>query len=398
MNSRNISGVARVLVFGALVLGAFTGCSNGDAPASAGGPGGPGPAPPTPVRVAVAEARSLVQTVDFAGELLAERRVELAPETSGRLVELLVDEGDRVTAEQRLAQLDTELVRRDVAEADARLHGAQARVAQAHAQREQQANEVSRRRPLAERNAFPAAQFAQLEDALQVGDEAVAVAETQVREAEAALQTARAELTRREVVAPFDGLVVTRHATVGAIASAQSPLLTLVDESSLRFVFPLSEQRLSLAAPGATATIRFDAFPDRVLEATIVQLGGVVDRESRTVDVKLRIEAAEAGLRHGMFGRGQLVAVETSDGTVVPITALQTTREDTVRVWTVDGDVVHPVDANVTLRTEAFAAVEGVAAGTRVVLAPPMSLTDGARVVVVGAPSDGSGAAAAGTR
>ncbi|MFT6396775.1 MAG: RND family efflux transporter MFP subunit, partial [Bradymonadia bacterium] len=239
--------------------------------------------------------------MEFTGELLARDVVALAPDVSGRLAAMLVDEGDSVTAGQRIASLDDEATRRQRAEATARVASAQARVAQAEAQRAQDANEVGRREPLVAQNAFPASELARLRDALAVTEQSVDVARAQVSEAEASLNSLRTALNHTEMTAPFSGLVTERHVTVGAMVSPQSPVLTLVDEASLRFVFRVPEDRLRDLDAGTVAMVQFDAYPEREFEATVSHLGQVVDRESRTVEVRLRVEAAGAVLRHGMF-------------------------------------------------------------------------------------------------
>lgn len=372
----------------------FSGCNNADdeAAGDSAGPGGPGgrgggDRPPPGVRVIELESGQLDLTVEFTGELLARDVVALAPDVSGRLVTLLVDEGDSVTAGQQIASLDDEATRRNRAEATARVESARARVAQAEAQRTQDSNEVDRREPLTARDAFPASELARLRDALSVTEQAVDVARAQLSEAEASLNSLRTALSHTQITAPFSGLVTQRHVTVGAMVSPQSPVVTLVDEGSLRFEFRLPENRLRDLDEGTSATLRFDAYPDRLFEAVVSHLGQVVDRESRTVEVRLLVESDGAALRHGMFGRGALITDRLENALVVPPAAIETTPEGAEIVWVVqDGAVTsHPVD--ILMRTEDARAISGVSAGDAVILSPPMGLTDGAPVYVVGAPS-----------
>ncbi len=377
------------LLVGALCLPLLGGCTQSDAAepsASA-----PAERPPPGVRVVRAVQQDLSQNVEFTGEMRAFDRVDLAPETSGRLLELTVDEGDFVVAGQRIARLDDDLIRRRRGEALARLESARAQVSRARADETQQANEVDRRAPLTERNAFPAAELARLQDALSVAGEAVAVARAQEQEAEAALAAVRTELGQADVVAPFDGLVVTRHVTAGAMVSPQQPLVTLVDETSLRFVFRLAEERLGEVSEGTLAQVYFDSEGEAPFAGRVSYIGRVVERESRTVQVRLEIEAEDATIRDGMFGRGHLTTRTLEDAVVVPLGAVQETVDGTLRVWVVNDDdtvTAHPV--TVLLRTEEALAVEGIPADSRLVMSAPMGLTEGSKVYVVGDTDSGA--------
>lgn len=385
----------------ALVALLASGCSSSEEGGGAAANGRPGAdeRPPPGVRVVSAEQRPVARLVEFTGELVAEDMVAVSPYESGRLERLEVDEGDVVEAGQLIGELDSELQRMRQREAEARLDTARAREDQAEAQREQQANEVARRRPLAERNAFPEAELAQLEDQVAVADEAVALADAQVDEARAAVAAARAELERRQIRAPMSGVVIERHASPGDIVSPQAPVVTMVDERSLHFVFPLSEQRLELVVPGTRASIRLDAYPSRRFEAAVWRVGRIVDRESRTVDVKLTVEADGTSLFHGMFGRGELVAEQVDDGVVIPPEALQTDRDGATQVWQVVDGAAQQVPVTVRLATEDAIAVSGLEPGATVIVSPPMGLVPGGPVYVVGGgptsatgPADGTGA------
>lgn len=371
---------------------------NGDDPAPPGG--GPGERPPPGVRVVTADGDALELDVAFTGELVARTAVALSPDVSGRLLELAVDEGDAVSAGSVIGRVDDETARDRRAEARARLESARARVALAEAEVTGRANEIARREPLAARDAFPAAELDALRDALRVDEQALTVARAQEAEAEAELAALRTELDRSTLVAPFDGLVVTRHVSAGAMVGPQTPVVTLVDPTSLRFVFRLAETRIGALSTDTHATLRFDAYPDRTFDARVSYIGSVVDRASRTVEVRLDVEPGDAALRDGMFGRGVIVTGRIDGGVVLPPDAVQATRDGSERVWVVRDGHAFSVQTEVLGRSEDAVAVSGVAPGASVIVAPPMGLTDDAPVYVVGAtlPSaerpaaDGSGA------
>lgn len=354
--------------------------SDAEPPAATQGP--PGERPAQSVLVAVAERGPFVQYTTFTGEVLADRHVELTAQESGVLQTLEVDEGDLVEEGQRIGQLDTDLQRRRVAEAETALATAQARVQQARADRRQLERDIERRRPTVERGAAPASELDALVDRTDVLESAIALAEAQVAEARQALASRRTELERRRVVAPFSGRVATRHLNAGAVVSSSTPILTLVDENTLEFVAQVSERRIASLRPDAAAEIRFDTSPDEVFTARLHRVGSIVDRQARTVELRFTVDAESITLRHGMFGRGRLAVAEVEDAVHIPQEALEE-HEGQSRVWRVVDETVEPVDVEVLLESGRRRAVTQIEEGDRVITSPTTRLQRGARVRVV---------------
>lgn len=338
---------------------------------------------PMAVTVVVAEVGPLSQVVAFNGEIVAITIVDVAPLEAGRLLELLVDEGDRVEAGDLLAELDADLQERAREEARARVDTAEARLEQAQAELEAQNNEVDRRRALVERNAFPESELAQLEDHLDVLESAVALADAQYEEARAYLSSTSVGLDRRTITAPIAGLVIERHVSPGSVVSTQVPLVTIVDESSLRVVTQLSEQRLSSVPLGTQAVVQLDALVDREFSATVTRVGHTVDRSSRTVEIELQVERGDTELFPGMFARGVFIVDHVDAAVCVPSEAVHTTEDGRTTVWTVDGGIASKVVVTAQLQTERLVAVVGIEPGDEVITSPIQGLSPGSAVYVI---------------
>ncbi len=377
----------------ALLLVPGAGCGRdeegGDAPAAAGGPGGPGGpggfGGPTSVRVAQATDGEVERIERFTGDILADRQVQIAPLESGRLTSLLVDEGDVVEAGQRLGALDDELASRRVSELGSAVDEAEARLDLARAERDAQAAEVQRRQALVDRGAFERAELERLQETLAVREQNIALAQAQLANARQAERTADAELGRRGLVSPVAGRVVDRHVVEGAMVTPQTPVVTVIDEGSLELVARVSERRLADVEVGTQARVMLDASPDEALAARVTRIGGVVDPESRTVELRLGVDAGSIGLRHGMFARGELILDRTSEGVVVPIEAL-VRGDDGVAVFRVVDGVAHRMLVSPIIENERETALAELSPGDLVVLSPPRNLQDGGEVVTVGAP------------
>jgi len=250
--------------------------------------------------------------------------VDLAPEMSGTLDEVLVHEGDRVTRGEPLFRLDRTLLEASRAQAGADLLSARAalaateagyqkakngprteeiRMAQEAAKRaEAQAQLAStswlRAKKLLESHAMPEAEVdrarTRWETATHARQEAadrlrllrrgtrkedreaaqaaVAAARARIAAAEAALSQARIRLARAEVQAPFDGVVVRRWRDPGAMLAPGAPVLTLLNPATLHVAANIEEKYLADIDQGDPVRIEVDAFPGRELHGHVTRI------------------------------------------------------------------------------------------------------------------------------
>lgn len=354
----------------------FAGCTK--APAGAGAPGGRGgPGGPRVVRTVEAQSGSLTRWSTFTGDVIAERQVELAAQESGTLRRLLVDEGIRVKAGELVGELDAEVQTNALEEAQRALASAESRVRQAEAELEGRRREAERLARQVERQVSAEVEAARQGEAVRVAEEAVAVARAQVGEVRAVLATRRTALERRRIVAPFDGVVARRWVTAGAVVSPGMPLLTLVDDTSLRFVARLPESELGSLSPGMKGEVRFDAMAGTASPIAVERLGALVDPVSRTVEVRFVVESPAGPLRPGMFGRGRLALETRGDGVLLPADALVRTAEGGWSVWAVEDEKLKRVPVELLLSHERERAVSGLAAGTPVVSTVSQAFREG---------------------
>ncbi len=368
-----------VQVFALLSLTALGGCGDREEAAAEGGPETRGPAPAIEVQTASPVVGEITRFAGFSGEILADTLVEVAPLESGRLVELRVDAGDMVEAGDVIARIDDSLVRRQSNEAGSRVETAGARIDRARAALRRVENDIERRRPLADRGTFPAADFEALQDERAVQIAELSLAEAEHQQARAAASTARSAVDRRVIRAPISGVVAHRYVSVGAMVSPQAPLLTVLDASSLRVVTHLPERHVGTLRPDLPATLEIDAAGE-ALEARILRVAPQVDRSARTVMVEIALpESALELVRHGMFVRGQVALGRLTDATLIPGAALVDDPTGAL-VWTVVEGEAQRVPVQVLAREGDTIAVTGVDSASTLVVNPPARLQPGAAV------------------
>jgi membrane fusion protein YbhG len=216
-------------------------------------------------------------TVTVAGTVEI-REVRLAPLASGRLVRLLRDEGDTVRAGDTVAVLEQPGLDALIAQRRAQAEAASARTAEitaALADSQRAANDLARARPLRESGVVSPQQFDALVSAAAAATGRLQAVRAAARESEAAraglavTQSVRDQLT---LIAPADGIVLTRFAEVGEAVGTGVPVVSLglVREPWVRAY--IGERHLPRLAVGQPVTVRLDAYPDTAFAGRIVEI------------------------------------------------------------------------------------------------------------------------------
>jgi RND family efflux transporter MFP subunit len=253
----------------------------------------PAPAPIAAAPVASAPTSSGSITAPAAGSLVASgyvvarRQATVAAEVTGRLVEVRIEEGQKVSRGEVLAVLESTLAAADVDAAKAR--AANAAVELAEARRVLERTRGLARQGYASNATLTAAQARY--DAAQ--------AQKNAFESDAARTSA--QLDRYEIRAPFDGVVVNKSAQPGEIISPVSAgggftrtgVCTIVDMTSLEIEVDVSEAYIARVSEGQKVEATLDAYPDVQLAARVIATIPAADRSKATVRVRIGFDTLD---------------------------------------------------------------------------------------------------------
>jgi RND family efflux transporter MFP subunit len=348
--------------------------------------------PPAPlVRTLAAEPRSLRLTVRTHGSVEPRSESDLVPEVSGTVVWISpsLATGGYFEAGEALLRIDP---------ADSRLavERAGAVLARAESQRALAAKELERLRGLAAQNV---ASPAQLDDAAN----ADRVAQAALREARAALESARRDLARTEIHAPYTGRVRSESVDAGQFVSRGAPIARLyaIDYAEVRL--PVPDQDLAyLDLPayhlgqqdvrGPDVTLHGDlAGQRRTWQGYVVRAEGEIDPHTRMLRLVARVDdpyARQASdrvpLPMGLFVDAEIAGRQVENAVVLPRAALR----DASRVLVIDAeDRLHFREVQVLRASQDEVVVGGgLAAGERVCTSPLETVVEGMRVRVAGQP------------
>ncbi len=311
-----------VVGVGCLVLGAGAGFllaprEGGAEPGGAPG-GGPGGPPPAQVRVGTVEVKELQNRVPVIGRLQEVRRVTVTAEVEGRVVDVAVDQGSKVTGgETTLANVDRTLM--DLAE-----QSADAAVAEAEANLKQSRTDLEQLTKLREANS---AMAKEVEDQRTV----VAGNEARLAAAVAAQERARTEARRTTVVAPFDGAVTQKLAEVGQWVTPGDPVVEMISTGEIDAVIDLPERYVAGLSMGDEIGVRVEVL-EADLKGQVVAIRPDAMTASRTFPVKVRIDDPGDQLRPGMSVVAHVPVSEMKRFATVPRDAVLQTAGGAV-VW-----------------------------------------------------------------
>jgi RND family efflux transporter MFP subunit len=329
---------------------------------------------PRKVQCGPAVVREVSDTIDIRGTLapLPDRDAQVSPQTAGRITRVLVREGDRVVANQPVAQIDTSPLQDDAAEA-------QAAVAKARAERRNAETTLERVKRVVD-HGIAARQ--ELDDA--VAREATARAS----EAQAAAAARRASLhiSRATVRSPMNGVVlkVMRHSGELADGTPATAIVEIGDPSKIELVGDAPGQDLVRLARGARATVTLTGIAGTTFAGAVSAVSPAVDRSTGLGVVRVELDLSRgASPPVGMFGVARIATGKPRPATLVPAVALRNAAGPEAEVVVCGADGVARVVKVKTgngggIHIGDLVEVTGdLKPGARVAVAPVLGIADG---------------------
>lgn len=289
-------------------------------------PAAPPPAPPQAAQAPAtnAPANATGQAADTSaprapraaglvasGYVVARRQATVSAEITGRIAEVLVEEGTRVEAGEILARLDDARARLDLELIQSQIEAAEARVRSLDFQTREARRISERASRLFERDIAA-------EATLTAAEAQQASLNAQLRAAQAELHSARVRLTSQEdliarhvVRAPFAGVVIAKNAQVGEIlfpgsaggGFTRTGVATLVDMDSLEIEVDVNEGQIQRVTPGQRVETILDAYPNWRIASRVEAIIPTADRSRATIKVRVALEERDARILPDMAAR-----------------------------------------------------------------------------------------------
>lgn len=310
--------------------------------------------PATPVTTLRLSPDAFARSVVANGTLRAKQEIAIRPESSGRVVELHLEDGAEVKAGTLLVKLDDKLLQAQLAAVEAELDLAR--------------KTLTRQSDLFQRGA--------------TSQDAVDSARSRLAQLEANERLLHERLDDTEIRAPFDGRLGLREVSLGAFVSPSDTLTTLSSVHNLEVDFVLAERYQDVVHEGTEVTLSLRGF-ERQFPGVIIARDPRVSEATRTLTYRASVDNPEGLLLPGNFARVEVPLENFAEALLIPATAV-IRDEVTAYVFVVQDGQAQRRDITMGVRTrDEVQVLSGLAPGDEVIVRGNQGLSSGSPVQVV---------------
>ena len=312
-----------------------------------------GPRPPARVDAFVVQAKSLSESVEVPGTIVAEESTEIHPEVSGRIVQLNVREGAIVSKGALLAKLyDGDL------QAQKRKLEVQLKIAESNQSRTEQLVKIG-----------------------GISQQDYDVTVLNVSNLHADLDIVRTSIDKTEIRAPFSGKLGLKGVSIGAFVTPTSVITSIQKTSGLRIDFNVPEKYVGQIKTGQTINFGTEG-SDRTYMAVVAATESGIAENTRSLTIRARIKGDEAGLVPGGFAKVKLSFAPNPHALMVPSQAIVPQARGK-KVYVYRGGIANFVDVETGIRDSSNVQItSGLKQGDTVIVTGLLGLKPDAKVMV----------------
>lgn len=296
--------------------------------------------------------RPFGEAISFLGSFAPGREVTISSESTGKVVTVGVEEGNTVSAGHLIAQLDTELLRAQLASAQASYDNAVSTLKRY----EQAASGVTR---------------------LQIDN-----ARTELLTTKAQIDQLKKQIRMCTISAPFGGVITDRNFDLGAVVNAGAQIAELTDVAHLKLEINVPEKNIAQFKQGQRQDVVTDVYPDKTFEG-IVDMIAIKTDASHNYTVKIVVtNSRENVLKAGMYGRILLKDLTFREAISIPRSAIVGSSK-VPQVFVIKDSVASLRNIEVGVGNETSVQVtKGLEPGELVVTGGIVNLVDGSKVTI----------------
>jgi RND family efflux transporter MFP subunit len=334
-----------------------------------------------------------VTLLNASGYVVAQRKAAVASKGTGRLEYLGVEEGNRVKKGQILARIENADLQAAQNQAQANLTVTRAHLAQIQAELKDARIKFERFQKLIQQQAISQSDYDTTQARFQQLQAGEAAAVSQIKAAEAALQSSQVALEYTLIRAPFNGVILTKYADVGEVvapfgssANAKAAVVTMADMDSLIVETDVSEINIEKVKTDQPCEIILDGLPGVRFQGKVHMIVPTADRSKATILTKVKFLEKDERILPEMSAKvaflSRPVARDQQPSLAVPPSAVVVKNGRSV-VYRLEGEktIETPVKVGKPL-AELTEITQGLKAGQKIILKPNRTMRDGMRIKV----------------
>jgi RND family efflux transporter MFP subunit len=260
----------------------------------------------------------VAEELTLTGALKAKETVNVTPQTTGRLKRTLFQVGDRVAQGSLIAELEDDELQQRVRRAQAVIAVSAASVQQRAAELANTKANLQRAEQLFKEQLLSPQEYEQQRTSLATMEAQLALSEAQQQQAQAELEELKIQLAQTKVYSPLTGDVAIRYVDEGSLVSPSTPLIQIVNLSTLVTLGNVPERSVGRLRVGTPAEVLVDAIPGKVFRGKVSRIAPVLDAATRSASIEIDIANPERDLRAEMFVRINLDLGTMRDANLIP--------------------------------------------------------------------------------
>ncbi|MDX2042929.1 MAG: efflux RND transporter periplasmic adaptor subunit [Acidobacteriota bacterium] len=365
---------------------------SGGAPGGMGGGRGvPGGGRVQQVQTGLITNGKISEKVALTGSLRPKQQVDVNPRISGRITQINVDVGQSVARGTLIATIEDDEIRQQIERSKASIAVADASIAQREAELSNAKVELDRRKQLVKDGVLSQQELDGLEMRHRVAASQLELARAQRRQTEAEQRELNIRQSQTRVFSPIAGIVARRQLDLGAMAGANTPIVTIVSVSPMVILANAAEQDISRIKKGAQVNVTIDSLPGQKFTGRVMRISPLLDPQTRNGQVEIEIPNTGGLLKGEMFARVELNLGSERETLLLPRDAL-VYRGEKPGVFTIEADKAKFLEVETGLAQEDKVEVlGGLKLGDKVITQGVNLVKDGDRVAERGAGGPGGG-------
>jgi RND family efflux transporter MFP subunit len=340
----------------------------------------------------MATAAGSASVLDATGYITARRIATVSAKVTGKVREVMIEEGQRVEEGEILATLDDAEAQAALALVQAQYESARARLDEIRTNAANARREYERQRSLDERRLTSASALDAARTLVEALDGRLRAQEREVDVARETVDSAQVQLDNTIVRAPFAGVITVKAAQPGEMispisaggGSIRTGIGTVVDMESLEIQVDVNEAYINRVQPGQPVEAVLNAYPEWKIPARVIAIVPTADRSKATVKVRIALDERDARIVPDMGVRVAFLeerppasAAPVAAGVLVPAAAIRKDGATDVVYVVKDGKAQRRAVSLGGTVGDSRQVRGGVAAGERVIVEAPAELKDG---------------------
>jgi RND family efflux transporter MFP subunit len=329
--------------------------------------------------------------LNASGYVTARRAATASSKVTGKVVEVLIEEGMHVKEGQVLARLDDTNVKATLAVVAAQLDSAKKNVEETRAQLRQADLEYQRTIELAKNQIASQSDLDKAESDAKTLQARLVRQENDVVVAEKQLASVKQDLEDLTIRAPFDGIVTTKDSQPGEMISpisagggfTRTGIGTVVDMQSLEIEIDVNESYINRVVPGQAVEATLDAYPDLKFPCKVIAIIPTADRQKATVKVRVGFDKLDPRVLPEMAVKVAFHDTATAAPSrmiVIPRTSLKNQDGRDVVFTVKEGRAERRAVTVSSAEGDQITLAAGISAGDKVIVDSPEGLVDGVKV------------------